>query len=165
MLPYAASDPGAAPLYTITTVNNATEDMSAYRGAVLQDVRTFDNWPASFSMLRRLNPWLSRVWGMVTSNSRDAKLNRKRRREGEDPDQLAKLRREKTRGAQCEMVLSILQRQRSMFNMPPLIVLKSMVAFRQGLNIMRRRSGFDLINWAVCNRFDRRQIRTAVNIN
>ena len=131
----AASDPGAAPLYTITTVNNATEDMSAYRGAVIQDVRTFDNWPASFSMLRRLNPWLSRVWGMVTSNSRDAKLNRKRRREGEDPDRVAKLRREKTRGAQCEMVLSILQRQRSMFNMPPLIVLKSMVAFRQGLNM------------------------------
>ena len=80
-------------------------------------------------MLRRLNPWLSRVWGMVTSNARDAKLNRKRRREGEDPDQLAKLKREKTRGAQCEMVLSILQRQRSMFNTPILIVLKSMVAF------------------------------------
>ena len=131
----AASDPSEAPLYTITTVNNSTDDMSAYHKAVIEDVRTFDNWPASFSMLRRLNPWLSRVWGMVTSNARDAKLNRKRRREGEDPDQLAKLKREKTRGAQCEMILSILQRQRSMFNTPILIVLKSMVAFRQGLNM------------------------------
>ena len=62
-------------------------------------------------------------------------MQRKRRLEGEDPDRLVKLRREKTRGAQCEMVLSILQRQRSMFNTPPLIVLKSMVAFRQGLNM------------------------------
>ena len=131
----AASDPQAAPLYTITTVNNSTDNMSGYRSAVMEDVRTFDNWPASFSMLRRLNPWLSRVWGMVTSNARDAKLGRKRRLEGEDPDQLAKIKREKTRGAQCEMVLSIIQRQRSMFNTPPLIVLKSMVAFRQGLNM------------------------------
>ena len=123
------------PVYGISTVSNVADGMSAYREATQRDVLTHERWPAAASVLRRLNPWWTRAWEQCVLNSQDEKVCRKRRFEETEESRLAKVRREKLRGAQCEMVLSIIQRQRSQFNLPCLIVLKSMVAFRQGLNM------------------------------
>ena len=118
------------PVCGISTVSNVADGMSAHREATQRDVLTHERWPAAASVLRRLNPWWTRAWEQCVLNSQDEKVCRKRRFEETEESRLAKVRREKLRGAQCEMVLSIIQRQRSQFNLPFLIVLKSMVAFR-----------------------------------
>ena len=121
-----------ASLFTITSVNHKT-DYARYRQALFQDVRRWTKYPSFISTLTNLNPWLARALNTVVTNSYDEKVGRKRKREEPTTRDIAG-RREFTRGLQCEMVLSIMQRQRSQFNTPLLLVLKSMVALRTGLN-------------------------------
>ena len=83
------------------------------------------------SSLRRMHPALTGLLRLLTLNTYDASKKRKRTKEAT----LAAVdRRDRVHGVAYESVLSQLQRLRSQNNAPFLTVLKSMVAFRQGLN-------------------------------
>ena len=122
-----------APMFQVFSVSNKTNELSACRQAVKKDVSTIRGWPTGAGMLRRMHPWLSGMISMVQNNSYNKRVLGKRK-SGEDDAQEAQAKHKQLRGLQSEMILSVLQRQRSIYNTPLLVVLKSMVAFRQGLN-------------------------------
>ena len=117
----------------LPSVSPSNDDMSAYRLACMKDVLTWTQWPVMTTHLQRACPWVTNVIRSVTWNSTDEKKKRKARKASEARQRNSECY-ERLRGLQNEVVLSILQRQRSIHNTPLLLVLKSMVAFRQGLN-------------------------------
>ena len=82
-------------------------------------------------MMRRLHPGLTGMLKLVALNTYNP--NAKRGRD-EEAIGAALQRREQVRGVDYEGILSQLLRLRSQHNAPFYTVLKSMVAFRQGLN-------------------------------
>ena len=123
----------SVPGLGIVSVNPATHNMSAYRTALMSDVLAWTQWPVMVSHLQRLCPWASNAIRTLTGNMTDERKKRKHRDENEER-RLKERAYAYQRGVQNEMILSIIQRQRSIHNQPLLLVLKSMVAFRQGLN-------------------------------
>ena len=89
------------------------------------------NWPVVSSMMRRLHPGLTGMLKLVTLNTYNPNAKR-----GRDEEAIGAVlqRREQVRGVAYEGILSQLLRLRSQHNAPFYTVLKSMVAFRQGLN-------------------------------
>ena len=99
--------------------------------AVYADITHVSHWPVAASSLRRMHPALTGLLRLLTLNTYDAS---KKRGRTEEATLAAVDRRDRVRGVASKSVLSQLQRLRSQNNAPFLTVLKSMVAFRQGLN-------------------------------
>ena len=115
---------GAMPIFALQSVNFREVDRGQYMEAIYADITHVSNWPVAASSLRRMHPAL-------TLNTYDPS---KKRGCTKEATLAAVDRRDRVRGVAYESVLSQLQRLRSQNNAPFLTVLKSMVAFRQGLN-------------------------------
>ena len=122
---------GAMPIFALQSVNFREVDRDQYMEAIYADITNMSNWPVAASSLRRMPPALMGLLRLLTLNTYDASIKRDRT---EEATLAAVDRRDRVRGVAYESVLSQLQRLRSQNNAPFLTVLKSMVAFRQGLN-------------------------------
>ena len=122
---------GAMPIFALQSVNFREVDRGQYMEAIYADITNMSNWPVAASSLRRMHPALTGLLKLLTLNTYDPSKKRKRT---EEATLAAVDRRDRVRGVAYESVLSQLQRLRSQNNAPFLTVLKSMVAFRQGLN-------------------------------
>ena len=122
---------GAMPIFALQSVNFREVDRDQYMEAIYADITHVSNWHVASSSLRRMHPALTGLLKLLTLNSYNS--NKKRGRT-EEATLAAVERRDRVRGVAYERVLSQLQRLRSQNNAPFLTVLKSMVAFRQGLN-------------------------------
>ena len=122
---------GTMPYYALHSVNFSVDDRDQYMEALYADVTHRSNWSIVSSMMRRLHPGLTGMLKLVTLNTYNP--NAKRGRD-EEAIGAALQRREQVRGVAHEGILSQLLRIRSQHNAPFYTVLKSMVAFRQGLN-------------------------------
>ena len=121
-------------VYELATVNYSRHSRQGHRDALYNELTDRQNYALAAGALRRLHPFLTSWIRGLTDNTYDARKYHKRINSGEEATQRAVQDREGARGIVCEMVLSQMQRLRSEHNAPFLIVLKSMVAFRQGLN-------------------------------
>ena len=122
---------GTMPLYALQSVNFSVLDQGQYMDALYADVTHVQNWDVAASSMRRMHPALASLLKLVTLNTYNPE---KKRGRTEEATLAAVERRERARGVAYEGILSQLQRLRSQHNAPFLTVLKSMVAFRQGLN-------------------------------
>ena len=122
---------GAMPFYALASVNYSVLDRDQHMEAVYNDVTHVSNWRLAASALRRMHPGLTGLLKLVTLNTYNPAAKRGR---SEEAIAAALERRDKVRAVAFESILSQLQRLRSQHNAPFLTVLKSMVAFRQGLN-------------------------------
>ena len=122
---------GAMPLYALHSVNFSVLDRDQYMDALYADITHTSAWPVAASSMRRTHPALASLLKLVTFNTYNPE---KKRGRTEEATLAAVSRRDKVRGVAYEGILSQLQRLRSQHNAPFLTVLKSMVAFRQGLN-------------------------------
>ena len=125
---------GKFSVYELATVNYSRHSRQGHRDALYNELTDRQNYALAAGALRRLHPFLTSFIRDLTDNTYDARKYHKRVNSGEEATQRAVQDREEARGIVCEMVLSQMQRLRSEHNAPFLIVLKSMVAFRQGLN-------------------------------
>ena len=121
-------------VYELATVNYSRHSRQEHRDALYNELTDRQNYALAAGALRRLHPFLTSWIRGLTDNTYNARKHHKRINSGEEATQRAVQGREEARGIVCEMVLSQMQRLRSEHNAPFLIVLKSMVAFRQGLN-------------------------------
>jgi hypothetical protein len=122
---------GPMPLYALRSVNFSVLPRDQCMDALYADVTHVKNWDVAASPLRRMHPDLASLLKLVTLNTYNPE---KKRGRTEEATLAAVERRERVRGVAFEGILSQLQRLRSQHNAPFLTVLKSMVAFRQGLN-------------------------------
>ena len=122
---------GSMPLYALRSVNFSVLPRDQYMDALSADVTHVKNWDVAASSLRRMHPALASLLKLVALNTYNPE---KKRGRTEEATLAAVERRERVRGVAYEGILSQLQRLRSQHNAPFLTVLKSMVAFRQGLN-------------------------------
>ena len=122
---------GAMPLYAMQSVNFSVVNKDQYMDALYADITYTKNWDVAASSMRRMHPALASLLRLVTLNTYNPE---KKRGRTEEAILAAVQKREKVRGVAYEGILSQLQRLRSQHNAPFLTVLKSMVAFRQGLN-------------------------------
>ena len=125
---------GKFSVYELATVNYSRHSKQDHRDALYNELTDRQNYALAAGALRRLHPFLTSWIRDLTDNTYNARKYHKRINSGEEATQRAVQDREEARGIVCEMVLSQMQRLRSEHNAPFLIVLKSMVAFRQGLN-------------------------------
>ena len=121
-------------VYELATVNYSRHSRQDHRDALYNELTDRQNYALAAGALRRLHPFLTSWIRGLTDNTYNARKYHKRINSGEEATQRAVQDREEARGIVCEVVLSQMQRLRSEHNAPFLIVLKSMVAFRQGLN-------------------------------
>ena len=125
---------GKFSVYELATVNYSRHSRQGHRDALYNELTDRQNYALAAGALRRLHPFLTSWIRDLTDNTYNARKYHKRINSGEEATQRAVQDRDEARGIVCEMVLSQMQRLRSEHNAPFLIVLKSMVAFRQGLN-------------------------------
>ena len=128
-------------VYELATVNYSRHSRQGHRNALYNELADRQNYALAAGALRRLHPFLTSWIRDLTDNTYSARKYHKRINSGEEATQRAVQDREEARGIVCEMVLSQMQRLRSEHNAPFLIVLKSMVAFRQGLNFTYWKAG------------------------
>ena len=118
----------------ITTVNYKRHSPKEHREALHEELTHTGDYTVAAGALRCLHPFLYSFMQDLTTNTYDAEKYHKRKGHDEQTTLRALDGRDSKRGAAYEMILSQLQRLRSEHNAPFLTVLKSMVAFRQGLN-------------------------------
>ena len=121
-------------VYELASVNYSCHSRQDHRDALYNELTDRPNYALAAGALRRLHPFLTSFIRDLTDNTYDATKYHKRINSDEETTLRAVQDREDARGIVCEMIMSQMQRLRSEHNAPFMIVLKSMVAFRQGLN-------------------------------